>query len=144
MRILLMLVAALMLVTVAFTAPVQAQQRTTTTQQRPHRQPKAFSHQYKNQLNRAKRVRANRYARSRTVSPRFYSSNASARQSDRIRYRSRHAANRTRTRANVSPRRIQPRFYNTNAAKNFRGPRKNGVRTRRATLRNNTPTFWKN
>ncbi len=146
MRYLLTLVAALMLVTVAFTATAQAQQRTVRTQQRAHTQPRAFTKRFKNQVARNTRTHVKR-TRPRTVSPRFYHSNAASRASQRLRYRTRRAPTRARARANISPRRNQPRFFNPGSAshhaKRLRHSRARAAQARRATLRRPRPTFWK-
>ena len=140
MRHLLTLVAALMLVTVAFTAPAQAQQRTVQTQQRAHTQPRASTKRFKNQVARNTRTHVNR-TRPRTVSPRFYDSNAASRASQRLRYRTRRAPNRAR--ANISPRRNQPRFFNPGSASHYAKRQGRAAPARRATLRRPRPTFWK-
>lgn len=156
MRHLLILVAALMFVTVAFTVPVQAQQRRVQKQQRAHQQPRAFSKHFKDRANwnrtRAQaRYRANTGRRS-AVNPRFYSSNGASRVSQRLRHNHQRYAP-ARARANVSPRRAQPRFYNKQSAARastrirsaqVRAQRiRNQAAARRATARRAQPTFWK-
>ena len=141
MRFFATLVVALMLVPLALALPAEAQQQK-TRQQRAHRQPRAFTTQYKNQVVRNPRNHVQR-PRPRKVNPRFYHSNAASQRAYYHRLRSRRNVVRARPRANLSPRRIQPRLYNPAAASSRLRTTRRAAQVRRAVPRRIQPTFWR-